>query len=153
MLNAICILDGDANIKCNKYILKLPTQLSPEGVVFEYSRLLYKDNTISFWNKSSEKLGITIQNYVSKILPQLDNNDYNCVKGKATKKKRETSKKIYRENKLFFVLVMEEWLNDKNNQQEIEKFLYELRNCFLKVCDAHNIAKKEWPKLKNTDKI
>ena len=150
-IRSICVLDGDQYNRADytKYTIVLPGEKAPEQLVFEYVEKIYKDNN-EFWN--SQFLldnGYTKVYCRDNILKDIKNIDKNIqeIKNKGGSVKgirREENKKVFREYEKFFKFVIEYWISDSNNKQQIDKFYEDLRIMFKKVSDFHDISSKEW---------
>ncbi|MFL8633969.1 AAA family ATPase [Clostridioides difficile] len=150
-IRSICVLDGDKSVSAeyNNHIITLPGGKSPEKLFFEYANHLYETNSV-FWNNNcvADK-GYTKVHYRDKISKDIEsiNIKINETKkqGKSTKGiRREENKKLFREYEEFFILVINHWILDPNNEVHIRKFYNDLKIMFKKVSKFHDISAREW---------
>lgn len=60
-------------------------------------------------------------------------------------KRREFNKRLFNDNRNFFILLFKHWINNPENKSEVDRFYRELHTLFLKVAPYHEISPKEWP--------
>lgn len=90
-----------------------------------------------------ETFEIQIKNEVDSFGTQLDRmrNSGETSKGK----RREFNKRLFNDNRNFFILLFKHWINNPENKSEVDRFYRELHTLFLKVAPYHEISPKEWP--------
>lgn len=148
-MRSICVLDGDHISDITNYIIALPGKDAPETVLLKYVETLY-DNDDSFWrDKKIVDKGYTKHYYVSNIKNEVKEFNEKLEelhkKGESTKgKRRQFNKKLFNDNKNFFIFVFKRWVHDLSNKDEIDKFYNELHTLFCKVAPYHEINPKEW---------
>lgn len=151
-MSSICILDGDHNSDINNNIIALPgknkcasnKKLSPEKLLFEYADYLIKKDD-SFWTDSEViDIGYGKRKYITDISKKYNDWLESKKEGKTTKKEREITKVIFKENKIFFVLLFKHWLNNDLNKSEIEYFYNGLHTLFNKCSHYNGINPNEW---------
>lgn len=150
----INILDGDKmnETDLNKHLIVLPGKKNPEDLVFDYSKYL-SDNNKEFFTKNVvlENQGYSLNYYVKNILPEIDGigkklESYKKKREHTKGVKRQLNKELFKKYDLFWKYVIKEWINDKNNKDEIENFFKNLYILFNKTCDFHGVNKSEWKK-------
>ncbi len=148
-MRSICILDGDKNSEISKHTTTLPGKKSPEQLLIDYAETLLL-NDDHFWvDTAVVNRGFSKVYYIDNI--KKDVNDFNQEleekrqQGESTKGlTREFNKKLFVKYSTFFKLLFKHWLNNQENQQDIEKFYKELRTLFIKVAPYHEINPREW---------
>lgn len=149
-MRSICIIDGDkkASENLSNYTICLPGENSPESLVFEYAKYLYKMDETSFWQDSTiHELGYTRVLFRDSILDEIDSIDKKLEalkeEGKSTKGvTREENKKLFTKYRRFFEFVMIKWIAD--HEQLAERFYNNLFILFKKVSEFHDINPNEW---------
>lgn len=149
-MRSICILDGDHSSDITNFIVALPGKASPEVVLLNYAEKLY-DADDSFWrDRTIVDKGYTKNYYLSSIKNEVDSFEAQLDRmrnsGETSKgKRREFNKKLFNDNRNFFILLFKHWINNPENKPEVDRFYRELHILFLKVAPYHEINPKEWP--------
>lgn len=148
-MRSICILDGDHNSDLTKCILALPGKKSPEQLLIDYAETLLTQDDHFWVDRTIINKGYGKVYYINNIQKAVqDFNDDIAARqaqGQSTKGlKREFNKQLFVDYKNFFILLFKHWLNNQDNQQEIDRFYRELRALFLKVSQYHEINPNEW---------
>ena len=148
-MRSICILDGDHNSDITKCIVALPGKKSPEQLLIDYAEILLTQDDHFWVDKTIINMGYGKVYYINNIQKAVQ--DFNAdlvtrqAQGQSTKGlKREFNKQLFVNYKNFFVLLFKHWLNNQDNQQEVERFYRDLRTLFLKVSQYHEISPNEW---------
>ncbi|MFB8377522.1 AAA family ATPase [Paenibacillus taichungensis] len=151
IVKAICILDGDANNELKSNIITLPGNTNPEQLIFDYlDNLIENENYSEFWSnkKTHVRDGYTydkakeIREEIRGITIYLES--LASKKGK----RREKNKELYRKYNQFFSIIFIEWLKDKRNQTEIQRFYDNLFAMFNKTRVAYSIPSSIWKNKK-----
>lgn len=148
-MRSICVLDGDHNSDITNFIVALPGKAAPETVLLNYVEKLYNDDDPFWKNRIIVDKGYTKTYYITNIKNLVDDFEAKLVRlrenGESSKgKHREFNKKLFNNNRNFFILVFKYWLYDAANKTEIDRFYNELHTLFLKVAPYHEINPKEW---------
>ena len=150
-LRSICILDGDQKRSHNleNHIIVLPSNLSPEKLIMDYSIQLYEADDPFWRNDIILDLNYTKMSYLDNIKPDIDSiaNKIQELRENSQSTKgveRELRKTIFGKHQRFFELLFKHWINDPENKREVEKFFEDLYIMFRKVAEYHNINKKDW---------
>lgn len=149
-MRSICILDGDHSSDITNFIVALPGKAAPEAVLLNYAEKLY-DADDSFWrDRTIVDKGYTKNYYLSNIKNEVDSFgtqlDRMRNSGETSKgKRREFNKRLFNDNRNFFILLFKHWINNPENKSEVDRFYRELHTLFLKVAPYHEISPKEWP--------
>jgi hypothetical protein len=151
-MKAICILDGDHKSDLNNNIVALPGKtevksgemFSPEQLLFNYASILYGEDD-DFWvNDAVISIGYGKRVYIERISNRLAEFKKQKDEGTTTKKNREFSKELFKENKDFFYLLFKRWLNDERTSSEKYRFFKELKILFRKNAQYNGINPNEW---------
>ncbi|MCO1599743.1 AAA family ATPase [Desulfosporosinus nitroreducens] len=150
-MQSICILDGDQKSKqdYNKYVITLPGANSPEKLIMDYSIQLF-DNDDQFWTEGIIiNLGYGKIYYRENIRPDIDSiseklKELNDKKESTHGVQREISKKVFNRHKRFFEILFRHWVNNTENEDQLNKFYKDLYVMFKKVAVFHGINSKEW---------
>ncbi len=148
-MRSICVLDGDHKSDLTNYIIALPGKTSPEQLLLNYAEILLERDD-HFWvdttiiNKGYGK--VYYINGIQKVVLEFEAGiEARRAAGESTKGlRRDFNKTLFIENKNFFILLFKHWLNNPDNQSEVERFYHDLRTLFLKVSQYHEISPKEW---------
>lgn len=148
-IHSICILDGDMHGNVNKAnsIIALPKDKSPEEMVFGFMESLYSVNDSFTMNNTLLEAGFTKTFYLSNIKNRID--DFNNkeaekkAQGKSTNgDRREFTKELYNSFKTYFIVFFKEWA--RRNTNEINKFMEDLKQMFMKNAPANNVPISAW---------
>ena len=151
-MKAICILDGDHKSDLNNNIVALPGKtevksgemFSPEQLLFNYASILYGEDD-DFWvNDAVISIGYGKRVYIERISNRLAEFKKQKDEGTTTKKNREFSKELFKENIDFFYLLFKRWLNDERTSSEKCRFFKELKILFRKNAQYNGINPNEW---------
>lgn len=151
-MSSICILDGDHEADISNNIITLPgknngtskTKLSPEKLLIEYANYLVQIDD-SFWVGSEViNIGYGKRKYITDIKNKYDNFLRDKKEGKTTKKERELTKEIFKDNKHFFILLFKHWLYNDLNKSEVDYFYKGLHILFKKCSHYNGINPNEW---------
>lgn len=152
-MSSICILDGDHESDINNNIIALPgknievskkNKLSPEKLLMEYADYLAKKDD-SFWIDSAIiDIGYGKLQYINGIKKKYDEFLDKKAEGKTTRKEREITKEIFKENKNFFILLFKHWLYNDLNKGEVDYFYNGLHTLFKKCSHYNGINPNEW---------
>lgn len=148
-LGAICILDGDQSEDKNHNIICLPGNASPEKFLIEYSNKLYNENSL-FWKERTvldagygkvyyrDHIKATVEQIENKIASSEENNEstHSC--------RRRAFKKLFRNERNFFVMIFKFWLKQSENRNVIEKFYKDFYSMFRKVAQRCGINPNLW---------
>lgn len=148
-MRSICILDGDQESNWNNYTITLPGKKAPEEVIFEHAETLFKGRDDFWFNSTVQGSGYTKVFYRDNIKPMIDGIDIKIKEKKekdGTSKgvKRVENKKVFNKYKKFFIFVIRDWINCKENKNQINDFYKGLKVMFKKVSEFHDINSKEW---------
>lgn len=155
-LNSICILDGDqaknkkVDLRNNIILLPSNDQLPPDKMVMEYAKKLNTNNVTGFWDSDEVvDAGYNRGKFQREILPDIESIESNLSalkeQGESTHGiRRERVKKLFQKYKIFFVFVIQYWINDLDNQAELQKFFKNLYSMFKKVAAFHSIDADLW---------
>lgn len=149
-LKSICILDGDHKSDLNRCIMTLPGNNSPEKLLFNYIKKIYDNDDSSFWKNSLiTSTGYTKYKYTHDIKLDIESIDEKLKEikekfGTTKGKERELNKSIFNKYRKFWELVIRHWLQNEENNGEIELFYKNLKSLFQKVCLSNGIEKSEW---------
>lgn len=147
---SICIFDGDKTPELHKCIITLPGSNSPEFVFMDYAIKLLESNDDTFWLSS-----LVVENnigklhFISVIKPAIESieakittlkTDHTPTKGV----RRELSKKIFNEHKLFFELIAKHWVQNTINREALFRFYKNLNVIYKRVSDFHGISSQLW---------
>lgn len=151
-MRTINILDGDQSNKANlnKQLITLPGDKSPEEIIFNHAIKLSTMPDSSFW--SNDLLindGYTFVFFERNIKNKIDNIDDTITQLKQENKstkgvKRDLNKKLFNEYIIFWKFILKNWIEDLDNEFEINKFYKNLRILFLKTADFHGINSNSW---------
>lgn len=148
-MRSICVLDGDHNSELSNCIVALPGKKSPEQLLIDYAETLLEQDDHFWVERTILTKGYGKVYYINNIQKAVQ--DFNTdieakhARGESARGlRREFNKKLFVDYKTFFVLLFKHWLNNPDNQQEIERFYRELRTLFLKVSQYHEISPNEW---------
>jgi len=167
-MRSICIVDGDQNIDIQQksfnkqkaeeiirdadftnYILKLPGNMSPEELAFQYSIELFENDAVFWQDKTLNDIGFTKISYRDNIRPHIDSINEKIKELQNSDEstngvRRKMNKKLFNNNqyKKLFKAVLEQWIRD--NEEEVNKFYKNLHVLFCKVSDFHDINPGEW---------
>jgi len=167
-MRSICIVDGDKNIDIQQksfkkqkaeeiirdadftnYILKLPGNMSPEELAFQYSIELFENDAVFWQDKTLNDIGFTKISYRDNIRPHIDSINEKIKELQNSDEstngvRRKMNKKLFNNNqyKKLFKAVLEQWIRD--NEEEVNKFYKNLHVLFCKVSDFHDINPGEW---------
>ena len=156
--SSICILDGDQNVNQKQKnqkdidilnnIIYLPSNKSPEKLIFDYSLELYDNKNKKFWNNEELKdLGYNDEYFREHIKNKIEENEKKIEKlkknEKSTKgKRRVQNKELFNEFIEFFRFVIKFWI--QNNTIEVEEFYKKLKISFYRVAPYQKIDSKLW---------
>ena len=146
-MKAICIIDGDHNSDLSKNIMTLPgcnkgnkkQNFPPEKLLFNYAEILYNEDDPFWISEAVIGIGYGKIKYIDSIKDQIDK-----YKKKGNLKEREYYKKIFNDNLPFMRLLFKRWLNDCENKNEIDRFVYDLHSLFKKNAQFNGINPNEW---------
>ena len=130
--------------------MTLPGKDSPEKLLFNYIKKIFDNDDSSFWkNNLITSTGYTKYKYTHDIKPDIENIDEKLKEikeesGTTKGKERELNKKIFNNYTKFWELVIRHWLQNEENNGEIELFYNNLKSLFHKVCLSNGIEKSEW---------
>lgn len=148
-LNAVCILDGDQNGNLNNNIISLPGGDNPEQVFFKYVKEFIVDET-DFWSsKNVLDTGMSKRKLISEVIPSIDSIEAEILelqsRSKDTSgKRRKKQKEVFKNNYIFFTLVANYWVQDKSNQDDIQRFYDNVYNMFQRVSVANGLHRSLW---------
>lgn len=148
-MRSICILDGDHKSNITNFTVALPGKAAPEVVLLNYIEKLYNDDSPFWKDRTIVNKGYTKNYYITNIKNKVDEFEDELIilreNGESSKGKRRTfNKKLFNDNRNFFILVFKHWINNSINRPEVDRFYNELRIVFLKVAPYHEINPKEW---------
>ena len=151
-LRSVNILDGDhsSDTDLNHHLISLPGGNSPEQLLFDYAEELFASTDTKFWENNvlvnSGYHKVYYRNNIKNDIDQLDNNIQERKVNNQSNKgyRREQNKKIYNKYSIFWKFVFNDWKNNPANQNEINKFFYNLYVCFKKSAEFHGINSSEW---------
>ncbi len=147
-MRSICILDGDKKRDLAKHTTTLPGKSSPEDFIMGYGIYL-DDNNSDFWkNPSLINAGFGRPQFkaLKKDFEEIDirlkkeKSDGNSTHGK----RRSETKKFFKKNDLFLSLILKEWLNSEDSNDELNLFYNDLRSLYKKVAEFHGLSAKDW---------
>ena len=157
-LNCIGIVDGDTKLDekdINNNLLKLPGNTSVERLVFDYSNKLYKENIEDFWdNDTVSEMGFIRVYYRDHIKTDID--EINTKLRSTDKKERELNKACFNKdnNYNFFKLVLKYWINNPENQEELEYLYNGICTLYIKTSEMNGINRKLLKKIdENTGQV
>lgn len=151
-VGAICIIDGDHYSDITNCIMTLPGRnafssssgLSPENLLFEYSKHLY-DIDDSFWDHQTIiKEGFSKNYFLHNILRRLEQYEEAKENETTSQKRRDFNKELFNGNITFFKYVFRRWLRDDDNRESVGRFYGDLRRLFLKCAEIRGINSLEW---------
>jgi AAA15 family ATPase/GTPase len=161
---SITILDGDERpsnedpraykelkkIYSRKNIIFLPSNKSPEKLLFDYSLNVYNSQP-DFWSSLDVlESQITKEYYREHIkceIEAIDKLSHKLIKenqssnGKIRKKRKE----LFKKHDLFFKLLLRHWLANKENKIELDEFIHDLKCLFKNVSTSNGIDPNIWP--------
>lgn len=150
-LNCIGVVDGDTDLDendINNNLLKLPGKTSVEKLVFDYSNKLYEENIEEFWdNDTVFQKSFTRVYYRDHIKPDID--EIQVKKQTTDKKERELNKSCFNKanNYDFFELVLRYWINNDDNQEELEYLYNGICTLYMKTSEMNGINRKLLKKI------
>lgn len=156
---AIGIVDGDTNLEpkvdIGNALISLPGKEAPEKIIQNTCNKLLTDESEEaylFWNVVGEELGFNFEILKKEIIPKFEKLEEEISKceeeGSSTKGiRREKLKNIFNEYDSVFKYIFDYWINDLENQSEVDKFFENLKICYYKVCDYHGASNSLWPKV------
>lgn len=148
-MRSICILDGDHRSDITNFIVSLPGNSSPETVLLNYIKKLYDEDDVFWKDRTIVDKGYTKTYYITNVKNPVDEfeAEFNRLheSGESAKgKRRAFNKKLFNDNRNFFILVFKHWINNPINKPEVDRFYNQLRTLFWKVAPYHEINPKDW---------
>ncbi|MCX8600772.1 MULTISPECIES: AAA family ATPase [unclassified Gilliamella] len=161
---SITILDGDERpsnqdpeaykqLKTSyskKNIIFLPSNKSPEKLLFDYSLDIY-DNDSDFWI-SDDVLNaqITKEYYRENIKREIEKineieKKYREENKSSNGEIRKKRKSHFNQNEIFFKLLLRHWLANDKNKTALDEFIHDLECSFKRVCTPNGINPNIWP--------
>ena len=147
----ICILDGDKNSDMTNRVISLPGKSSPEKFLIDYAQVLYNRDD-KFWISEpvlEENIGKTY--YTSMFLPDANEIEQKIDSmhniGKSAKGiRRVLTKELFNKHLKFFHILFDTWLEDSDNQEEIDRFYNNLHAMYKQVAQFNGIDCELWEK-------
>jgi len=148
-MRSICILDGDHRSDITNFIVSLPGNSSPETVLLNYIKKLYDEDDVFWKDRTIVDKGYTKTYYITNVKNPVDEFEAELNRlhesGESAKgKRRAFNKKLFNDNRNFFILVFKHWINNPINKPEVDRFYNQLRTLFWKVAPYHEINPKDW---------
>ncbi|MBI0154142.1 AAA family ATPase [Gilliamella sp. W8128] len=161
---SITILDGDERpsnqdpkaykqiktIYSKKNIIFLPSNKSPEKLLFDYSLYIY-DNDPDFWSSDDVlHAQITKEYYRENIKIEIEKIDeieknYRETMKPSNGEIRKKRKSHFNQNEIFFKLLLRHWLANDENKTALDEFIHDLECSFKRVCTPNGINPNIWP--------
>lgn len=146
-----CVVDGDKNSDLTNRVVALPGKSSPEVFLIEYAQTLY-DRDDPFWISDpvlEENIGKTY--YTSTFLPEVSAiqqkiDNLHELGDSAKGVKRAMTKDLFNKHLKFFHILFDTWLEDKDNQSEIDLFYNNIYAMFKQVAHFNGIDMDLWNK-------
>lgn len=148
-LHSICILDGDMKNDENisNSIIALPSNKSPESLLFEYMEELYANNDEFTLNTQLVNNGFSKDYYTecikNKIIKFENEIEQKKAAGVSTKgEKREFYKELYNGKRKYLKLFLKHWA--RQNKSEVGLFMKNFHKVFLKVAIHNDVPNDIW---------
>ena len=147
-MRSICFVDGDHRSDLGKCIVALPGNASPEEFLIDYASALYELDDPFWTDQNIINRGISKATYRS-FKQEIDSFNESLQRMQDNKestkgRRREFNKKLFKDNRLFFELLLKHWLHNQDNKAEIDRFYSEFRAMFKKVAPYNEIDPNMW---------
>lgn len=145
--NCIGIVDGDVNLdekSIDNNLLKLPGKTSVEKLAFEFSKKLYEDNILDFWEDENVLEACFTRDYYRNNILEDINNIENQLQFGTEKKLRELNKSCFnKDNNIdFFTFVLRYWISQVDNEEDLKYFYKGIEILYYKTAELNGINRK-----------